>query len=353
MTGDWRTPFLELKPSLRLLYDANLSVHHAVLLSTNRTGNELQPVIEMLEPAYRGQKLVKVITVDTIGCAHHSHLFFASDRGGVDQLARLLDGIESWMDKTPGGFIPGFAIPTTSTQTDRNLIRWISIVYYLAWASDAPYLDVEIEYEMDIDHVGFFPWTECPQPPRCQPLDWLIHRSLPSAELVKSKQKFEERGERIPDVIDAYLTGELIASSMAAIDILAYVMHGERKEKAAEKEDYATDLKKKKTGKTKESKDADNLKRLLLFHHNPWENTVQESNPQEPLTWRQIADKLGWKGTDHAVQSRVNRGMERIFGAKPMEIYKQELLRGIRSGTPRGTSILYFAIVDPEGRVLR
>ena len=302
----------------------------------------------MLEPAYSGKKLIKEIAVKTTACTYHSHLFFAENRLGLDQLGRSLDGIEYWMDKTPGGVIPSFDIPATSSQTDRNLIRWVSTVYYLAWTSDAPYLEMEVEYEQDIDRIGFFPWGECPQPPQCRPLEWLTHRPAASADLRSIQQKFANRGERFPDVVDAYLTGELITSSLAAIDILAYVMHGQRKEAAINEEESAKALVKKKRGKSKNAEDGANLRRCLLVFHNPWENVDESANPEEPLVWHEIADKLGWRGAPSTVQSRVSRAMKEILGS--MTDYKNQLLRGIHLDRPPGASLLYRALVEPDYR---
>lgn len=348
--SDWRKPFLELKAGLRPLFDANLSIYHAVLLSTRRTSQELQPVIEMLEPAYSGKNLVKTIGVKTPGTEYHAHHFFADDRRGLDQLGRLLYDIEDWMDHTPGGFLPGFHIPPINNQADRNLLRWVSTVYYLAWASDAPYLDVEVEYQDSVDRVGFFPWLECPQPPGCRPQEWLIHRASASEDLVKIRQRFEDQGERFPDVVDAYLTGEFIASSMAAIDILAHVMHGERKERQVEKEEYAEKLAKNKRGTLKDSKDVEYLKLFLLNHHNHWENTNIDVNVELPLKWHEIAKKMEWSGKPRAVQGRVNRSMKRLFGPNPMTEYKKELVKAIHSDRPQGTSLLYRALVNPGRR---
>ena len=346
-SNDWRTPFKELSVGLRSLYDANLNLFHGVLLSTRRTKEELKPTFGILEPAYSGESLLSSIEVDTVGATFHGHLFFARDRKVLDQLGRLLDGIESWMDAVPSGVLPGFEIPKVRSQVDRNLIRWASIVYYLAWSSDRPYLDLEIEFEEQLGVFPFLPWIECPQPPSCRPLEWLTHRSSASAALLKIKTQFEQRKELFPDVVHAYLTGEFIASSMAAIDILVYVLHGERKNKSKEQLDYVEKLKRTKRGKSKFDKDVDLLTSFLLVYHNPRDNTDMDLNPEEALTADQIGDKMGWTGPPRSVASRVSRAMERIFGHYPMKEYKRSLLFGIKSKLPDGASLLFLRLVDP------
>lgn len=346
-SNDWRTPFKELCVGLRSLYDANLNLFHGVLLSTRRTREELKPTFGMLEPAHFGETLLRSIEADTAGASFHGHLFFANDRRVLDQLGRLLDGIENWMDTVPSGVLPGFEIPKVGSQVDRNLIRWVSIVYYLAWSSDKPYLDLEIEFEQEIGVLPFLPWGECPQPP-CRPLEWLTHRSSASAALLKIKTQFEQRGERFPDVVHAYLTGEFIASSMAAIDILIYVLHGERKSKSRKQPDYVKKLKRTKQGKSKTDKEVERLSAILIWYHSPDLNRDCNATPKEPLTQLQIAEKMEWTAKKQStLTSRASRRMEKIFGTDPMEAYKRELYLGTKSKLPPGASYLRHAIVDP------
>ena len=132
---------------------------------------------------------------------------------------------------------------------------------------------------------------------------------------------------------------------MAAIDILVYVMHGERRERPKEIEDYAKSLAVKKRGSEKADKEVEILKYFLLNYHNPWENTDLDVNPEMPLTADQIGEKLGWRGNPRTVASRVSRRMEQIFGKDPMKKYGQELAKGVHSKRPVGSSLLYHAIV--------
>jgi len=344
MKSDWRKPFLELKAGLRPLYDANLNLHHCVLLSTKRTRDELDPVFDMLEPAYNGKLLIHEIPAKTDGCTYHGHLFFSDDRRGITELGRLLYDLEEWMYDIPKGFVPTFDIPSDSYQTNRNIIRWVGMVYYLAWATDAPYLDLEIEYLESIDRVGFFPWNEWPQPPRCKPLEWLTHRSSAVRSVAKAIRSFEDRGERFPDMIDAYLTGEFIASSLAAIDILIYVLDRERKERSGGNEAYVESLSEKREYK-KTKRERKELERMLLQFHSRWENTETKTNPEEPLTQLQIAEEMEWiTGSKKPDTSRVHNRMKAIFGNDPMKVYRRELFKAVRGTQPSELSLMYFAI---------
>jgi hypothetical protein len=232
------------------------------------------------------------------------------------------------MDKIPGGFVPAFDIPADRNQTHRNTLRWVSLVYYLAWASEAVYLDAELEYQASVDRIGFFPWEECPQPPGCLPFQWLIHQGVSSGRVPKWKQKFEDYGERIPDVIDAYLTDELIKSSLMAIDILVFVLNGERRLEAVEKEVDDKRPKADRPRTRKVEREVKLLQNFLAGWHNPNRPEPAEGkgdedwDPLKPLTAFQIAEKLNWiTPRGRLDQSKVSRRMEVVYGPDPMAKY--------------------------------
>ena len=342
MKIDWREPFLGLKEELRSLYKGSSCIYHGVLLSTNRTRTELEPSIGWLEPAIAGRELLREIRLETPGCVHHSHVFYGSNSSGLLRLEQVLDGIEEWMDRTPGGTLPSFDIPSVETQADRNLLRWVSIVYYIAERADAPYLDYDVEFQMDIRDLYFATWHHCPQPPKCRPLDWLICRSSARDQIPKMKEQFAKRKEQFPDLIDAFLPADFITSSMAAIDQLTAVLHRQEKQqgKAMTKQDYLPRLRKGEKAK-KIRQQVERLRAILSHFHNPQENTDMDVNPEMPLTSDQIAEKLLLKGDARKVQSEVSRLMKRIFGPKPMIAYRAELKKAIRAGHPDGTSLLH------------
>jgi hypothetical protein len=351
-TSEWRKPFIELKTSLRALYDSNLTFYHCVVLSTNRSRTELSSIIEMLEPAYCGKSLVHEIPVATDGCTYHSHLFFSDDRRGITQLGRLLHDLDTWMDQIPGGFVPAFGNLPVRIQTDRNIIRWASLVYYLAAATDATYLDLEVEYLASIDRIGFFPWFECPQPPRCSPLEWLTHRSSTEGVIPKVKHRFQELKEPFPDVVDAYLLGEFIEKSIAAIDILAYVFDRERREKTTKSEalsDSSNESRKPRGRYKKTEREKKELESTLLRHHNPWENSDFESDVESPLTQKQLADEMGWITAEKELDiTRVHHRMKAIFGDQPMKAYRKELLKAVRGSQDSHLSLMQYAIVEKQ-----
>jgi hypothetical protein len=354
-TSVWRKPFIELKSSLRALYDSRLTFYHCVVLSTNRSRAELSSIFEMLEPAYCGKSLVHEIPVATDGCTYHGHLFFSDDRRGITQLGQLLHDLDSWMDQIPGGFVPAFDNLPVRIQTDRNIIRWTSLVYYLAAATDATYLDLEVEYLESIDRIGFFRWFECPQPLRCSPLEWLTHRSSTKGVIPKEKHRFQERKEPFPDVIDAYLLGEFIEKSIAAIDILAYVFDRENRDKTTKSEalsDSSNESRKLRGRYKKSETEKKKLEAMLLRYHNLWENSDVELDAESPLTQEQIAKEMDWITVGGKLDTtRVHHRMKAIFGDPPMKAYRRELRKALRGSQDPHLSLMQYAIVEKQADV--
>jgi len=215
--------------------------------------------------------------------------------------------------------VPGFEIPRLQNQSDRDLIRWTSLVYYLAWATDAPYLDVELECCRHLGKISFFySWAECPQPPDCLPFPWLIHQGMAGSRIEKTKKRFEDYGEEFPPFVDAYLTGEFVLSSLAAIDILVYKLNSERRQKAVDSTEYAKKLK---PTVAKYSNSKANLGRLAMTLH-AWHQPGR-ARKHAWLTQEEIAEKaqILTKETRKPATSTVSRLMEIIFGPNPSKTY--------------------------------
>src|SRR5437016_3486874 len=132
---DWRKPFLALQENLLPLYQANHRIYHAVCLSPSHAEQNLSFELEWLEPAKIQPPLMLVssISVSTPGTTYHAHRFYGNDRNGLSQFGRCLHDIEHWFDKLPAGFVRSFQIPRLDNNVHRNLLRWTSLVYYLAW----------------------------------------------------------------------------------------------------------------------------------------------------------------------------------------------------------------------------
>jgi hypothetical protein len=318
--SDWRDPFLEFQVTLQHIYEENLSVYHTVALSPSTERANLSRSLEFLEPAFHGKQLVLEIPVNTPGCSYHGHLFFADERNAINQIQRALSGIESWCDQFPPRMFPSFDIPRVSNQGHRDLIRWTSIVYYLAMETRAPYLEAEIEFQKDVNVVGFFPWNECPQPSNCNPLAWLVHLGIADNRIETARQDFREHDETIPDLIDVYLYEDYVKSSIAAIDIMAYKLHSERRHHERSEKRKP----KRRRYKVSEMKSARMAMILRAVHENEVRILNSNGTVRHYLTWDEVAQKASILTNDKKpASSTVSRLADIIFGDDASTTYRR------------------------------
>lgn len=320
-TNDWRKPFLDLKAELRPLYDASLRIHHGVVLSANRSAAELRPAFEMLEPAYANKNLVKTVEVETDGCTFHGHFFFADDRRGLNQLGRVLDRVGAWLEQVPEEILPRIRVPVLPSQTNRNLVQWVSAVYAIAWELDEVYLQAELEYLKSAQTLPFLPWIECPQPSGCDPRPWMIHEGDGTGRIPQWLEAFTREGLTFPDLLSAYLLEDLVASSLAAIDLLVYRMPQElaEAESEPERQDSSRTRISRHQGKNALADRATLLAYLIVYHSSP------EGKKHGPLKQVQLAERLGW------LQPRVSRRMKLLFPGG-MKGYVAAFANGIPKG---------------------
>ena len=302
-------------------------------------GKDLKEVVENLDPGDRGKVKVAVIETPTEGCQFHAHYFFG-DSGGCKLLGHALSGIDDWMRAVPKELLPRFNVPCDGMyEPFRNLVTWANLVYYLAWEIDAPYLQAAVEHQARIEEVGFFPWSEWPQPAGCDPRPLLIHQGDNSGQFEKMLRRFGESEEFqwCPDIIDAYLvgeeiSGEFISASLCAIDILVFMLDQVRGDEAVKQNELTTPIKRKSTKRSDIAKDIMLLKAFLRHHHDPNKN---DETAQEPLTAEQIAEAMQWVNkAGEPVQSRASRRMSDIFGPDAMNKYRGlfggDIKRGFR-----------------------
>lgn len=312
--SNWIEPFLKLYDSLQHIHAANPDIYHTVVLSANKSRSELEGCLGWLEPALCGRKLIREIPATTKGDGYHAHLYFSEDLRGLSQLQQNLRGIDEWFDRLPPGLVPGFDVPRAPNQCDRDLVKWTSLVYYLANAADAPYFDAQLEFQHDVSQIGFLPWSECPQPPGCGPLPWLIHQGISADQIERGMKRFREQGERFPDIVDAYLSRDFIESSTAAIDILVYKLNSERRRRKNEVGD-TQDSSKSKSRKYSKTKAA--IGRLALSLQS-WHALNRPC-----LTWSEIAVMAGIRTREgKEANSTVSRLMKAIFGSDPKKRYR-------------------------------
>ena len=338
---NWESPFLGLKQRFRSLYEGNEPLLHSVMLMPHHGVSESAAIVDVLEPSFQGHGLIQSISTPTEGCRHHAHYFFGS-RTILRQMSSALRGIRSWINALPEGLIPELQIPKLEDQTSEELVYWANLVYLVAFEVDAPYLQATVEYQQEFDCLGFSPWDMCPQPADCDPRPLMFHQRTTPVSFDAWKSQFDADGLRLPDVIDGYLcgdqiVGDFLAASLAAIDVLIYMLPRIAKEQSGQRSKKRIPRNRsKQSEKEKErQRDVDGLRGLFARVHNPNSPSCRRS----PLSQREIAEEMGWRSkTGRLLQSRVNRRMTQLFGPCPMEKYAGMFAQGriIRGFIKRG-----------------
>jgi hypothetical protein len=348
-TKDWRSPFLAFREQLLAINDSNAELYHGVLISFRHDLANLGPVVETLEPAFIGKNLVGRISIPTNRCQYHGHFFFGPSNTPFHQLQRGLVDLQQWVDAIPKGLLPRLEVPRLDSQADTNLALWVNLVYQLAFLVDAPYLTAQVEFQENAGEFPFNMWHEWPQPAGCDPGPWLINQGDTSGHISHWETKFQDQRYHLPDIIDAYLDQELIKSSIAAIDVLVFMVD--------RLQEYATPTKPKKTGHTsgavtkRVQKDRELVLDVILAHTT---KPAPKGEEKQPLGQSEIAEKLGWyNGKGEPNQPKVNRRMETIFGPKPMDAYKElfengELKQRLQAGAEKDPQDKHW---HPEKRV--
>jgi len=217
--------------------------------------------------------------------------------------------------------LPTFDIPVFSTQTDRNLVRWTSLLYWITWECDEVYLQAELEYEESLDHVGFFPWIECPKPPLCDPRQWMLLQKGYDERLETADNDFRRASLKWPDLINGYLIEDLFFSSTTAIDLLVHQLPASLAENTLQQSTggKSTDTKRKQARRRTVKEDIRLLRALLIAHH--LESPTGER--VEPLSQEEIGFDLGWS------QPKVSRRMSEMFPEGGMKHYRRCFIDGL------------------------
>lgn len=335
--SNWKLPFLRFRDRIRPLFDSGVKLYHGILMAPFHERKDVKDVVENLDPCFRGKSKVAEIETPTEGCQFHAHYFFG-DSGGCKLLGNALSGIDDWMRTVPKELLPRFHVRCDSlSEQYRNLVTWANLVYYLAWEIDAPYLQAAVEHQARIEVVGFFPWSEWPQPAGCDPRPILIHQGDSSGQFETLIERFGESEEFqwCPDIIDAYLvgeeiSGEFIAASLCAIDILVFMLDQVRGGEAVKQNELTTPIRRRSTKRSDIAKDIVLLKAFLRLHHDP---NTNNKTAGIALTAEQIAEAMKWVNkAGEPVQSRASRRMSDIFGPDAMNKYRGLLEGDIKRG---------------------
>jgi hypothetical protein len=357
-SSDWRKPFLQFKDKLRSRFDGGEELFHGILMSPFYEGNELKAVLKNQAAAYSEQPLAATIETPTEDCKYHAHYFYG-DKTICRQLNRDLSGIHDWLRGIPKGLLPKFTLPPNLFESSANVIAWTSVVYFLAWEIDAPYLRAEVDFQSRIHEVASVNWAEFSWPQDCDPRPLLIHQGNSNRPFEKFLETFSEpeEGPWCPDIIGAYLPGEsfcgnFIERSLAAVDVLLFMLEQVRTYEAEKQSDQTRAVKVKRKKSDVLEEELIELKATLRVRHNP---RVYGENARNPMTTEQIAKAMKWVNANgKPLQAKASRRMKAIFGPNGMKRYcglftRKDFIRGLKNILANGTvDIEAVDILDEE-----
>ena len=336
-TSDWKTPFLKFRDELRRHREVGPPLYHSILMSPFFTKNEIGEVIKSIAAADEGQPWAATVEMPTYDCKYHAQ-FFYGQKATCNRLSQALMGIERWLIDVPKGLLPRFYLQYPRNAECTQLATWANIVYYLAWEIDAHYLQATVEYQAQLHEVTSVPWCEVEWPETCDPRPALIRQGTSEDYVSEFLKSYTIEGGRwCPDIIGAYISGgsmcgDFITASMAAADILVFMLDQVRGQETDDPNKLRSSVKKMRQSRSREiSNEVILLRGLLESTHNA-ENHGQKA--RTPLTAEQIAIALEWfSESGKPLQARVSRRMKEIYGPNGMEKYRSLFVRGkIRRG---------------------
>ncbi len=353
--SDWKTPFLRFRDELRKHLEIGMPIYHSILMSPFYTKDEISEVIENVAAADDRQPRAAIVEMPAYDCKYHAQFFHGSKEICI-RLTQTLSRIEHWLIDVPKGLLPRFQLTYPRNAACSDLATWANIVYYLAWEIDAPYLQANVEYIGLLDEVTSFPWSDGKWPESCDPRPALIRQGDTGDYVSDFLKTYTDETKRwCPDIIGAFLPGErtmcgdFILASVAAVDILVFMLDQVRGPKSKNPGLVKRPARKRSRSRTIKD-DVFLLKSLLVERHNV---AKYGEKAKKPLTEKQLAIALEWfSESGEPLTSRVNRRMKEIYGPSGMtkyrSLFKGKLRRGLATQNPDGSTTIDAVYEDDE-----
>lgn len=321
---DWKVPLLNFRDQIRPLFDGRVEVYHAVVMAPFHRRSMVGAAVRKLQAAMAGKTGIAAIETPTRDCDHHAHYFYG-DKGAYVALGSALSGVEDWIQSAPPGLLPKFSIPRKSEGVKRDLVIWTCLVHYLAWKFNLPYLRSVCEFRPLLKEGAIEPWSKWPHQPEAIDLRPLLtHHGEFGGDMEPLKMVFAEcdRFCYFPDLIAVQLlngktTAEFIGASLAAIDVLVFML-----EQVVARDEATIRGSANQQRKTKKA-DAviDDTALLIAFLHH-YHMTRVTGAKGVPLTTTQIAAAMKWS------QSKASRCMKKFLGPNAMAKYRSKFVNG-------------------------
>lgn len=334
--SDWKAPFLEFRDQIRPLFDSGVKLYHGILMSPFHERDEIKEVVKNQAAADLGQSLAFSVDTPTDDCKYHAHYFYG-DNSTCLLLAEALSGVDDWIRDVPKGLLPILNFQCRKSSRDVMAV-WANLVYCLAWECDPPYLQATVEYQSRVHEVSSHEWYFGSWPENCDPRPILIQQGDPRGRFGNLLESFTDE-QWCPDIIGAYLRGEpfcgdLIGASLAAVDVLVFMLEQIRGQETEESKKLTTSAKMKLQSRSRRISNEIILLRELLEERHNFE--IHGQKARIPLTAEQIAIAMEWYSeSGKPLQARVSRRMAEYYRTKNgMEKYRRLFIRGL---PPKGT----------------
>jgi hypothetical protein len=218
---------MDLRERLRSPVENEVKLYHAVFLSGRGGTRRFSHIIKRLEPSFEvnRRKPLRHIPVDAGDGVWAHHCFFGQTDKGIQILCEALKGLSHQLNLAfESDALPAFDRVKVKGYSEANVIRWVGVLYYLAWKHEDPSLWAELDYsDSDVDlHLPFEIWDECEASETCDPRPFITSTGLQNRKLILWSPIHRPPHRVYPELVTAYLTTDVLQASMAAIALLKY-----------------------------------------------------------------------------------------------------------------------------------
>ena len=311
LTGpnEWLRPFMNLRQSLQASKRDNCELHHSIFLTQR---HDISNYVDQLEPWYKNQTPpFQTIPVDVGGGVWAHHCFFGNHMV-LKTLVAEVSGVKHWLDAVPRearDILPIFGHPEIKSKNLVNLIRWICVLYHLAFKYQDDHLQAELSYS-DAEINGELTWGwwgECPAKSECDPMPLITLVPSNNGEREVWQPGGGTADDEYPDYLEASLETDLLEASLDAVTLIKY--YGVEPKMLSIGPEPVPPRKKGRKGPDEETlKEAGKLWGKVIDHHFP-EGKNGPKN-RKHLKQTEMAVLMGWPKTD---QYKVHRHLKRLF----------------------------------------
>jgi hypothetical protein len=253
-------------------------------------------------------------------------------------LEELLVPLDDWLMKVPDQAFGGWRSRLVTSHAKSNLLRWLSLLYYLAWKYKEESLWVNLGYSDSIRTRDYDVWNWSPYRSLCDPWPFVTLARPDHKKLPLWQPGGDFGGQKAPELIEAWLEGDVLELSMNAVVLLKYygidppVPQGPSVSPQSQRPRLKMPRLQRLGKKLKELAKT-LLEALVIYHH----HTRGGEIIKKPRTQRELCEMLRWQYPRD--QGKLSRVMREIFVPPPkpdekkkrsngMAVYRRKCKRG-------------------------